>query len=422
MRATSSTALRTTYAVWELTLQCNLGCIHCGSRAGAARASELSTAEALRLVQQLAAAGIREVTLIGGEAYLRADWLEIVAAIRRAGMSCSLTTGGLGISGASAASMRKAGVQQVSVSIDGRERTHDFQRGRLGSWSACFRTLALLKEARIPITCNTQVNRLSAPELPLIYADIREAKCRAWQVQLTVPMGRAADHPELLLQPPELLDLFPLLSELADQAHRDGILFHAGNNIGYYGPFERRLRNGGNSGNAIWQGCQAGTNTLGIEADGTIKGCPSLPTSAYAGGNIRERPLSDILGAAPELNFNRGQGTAAAYEHLWGFCAGCDYGALCRGGCSWTAHVFFGRRGNNPYCYHRAAEQARVGIRERLTVKQRAPGVPFDHATFAVEEEPAGSPWPSHDAYRFTPDRIQWNSEEAPAVRFRVLS
>jgi MoaA/NifB/PqqE/SkfB family radical SAM enzyme len=153
-----------------------------------------------------------QTAVIGGEAYLRPDWLEIVAAIRFASMSCSLTTGGLGISATTAASMWKAGVQQVSVSIDGRERTHDFQRGRPGSWSACFRTLALLKEAGIPITCNTQVNRLSAPELPLIYADIRDAKCRAWQVQLTVPMGRAADHPELLLQPPELLDLFHVSS------------------------------------------------------------------------------------------------------------------------------------------------------------------------------------------------------------------
>lgn len=103
--SSENSAPRTTYAVWELTLQCNLGRVHCGSRAGAARSAELSTNEALELVEQLASAGIREVTLIGGEAYLRADWLDIVAAIRR------------GLSGATAEGMRKAGVQQVSVSI-----------------------------------------------------------------------------------------------------------------------------------------------------------------------------------------------------------------------------------------------------------------------------------------------------------------
>ena len=117
--------LRTTYAVWELTLQCNLGCVHCGSRAGATRASELSTAEALNLVRQLSDVGIQEVTLIGGEAWLRRDWLDVVRAIRASGMSCSLTTGGYGISAALAREMRNAGLQQVSVSVDGRQATHD---------------------------------------------------------------------------------------------------------------------------------------------------------------------------------------------------------------------------------------------------------------------------------------------------------
>jgi len=87
---------RTTIAVWEITLKCNLSCSHCGSRAGAARDQELTTAEALDLVGQLREVGIREVALIGGEAYLRPDWLVIAAAIVDAGMVCSMTTGGLG--------------------------------------------------------------------------------------------------------------------------------------------------------------------------------------------------------------------------------------------------------------------------------------------------------------------------------------
>jgi radical SAM protein with 4Fe4S-binding SPASM domain len=412
---------RTTYAVWELTLQCNLGCVHCGSRAAAARASELSTDEALDLVRQLSEVGIREVTLIGGEAYLRSDWLVIVKAIRKAGIACTLTTGGYGISAATALEMRKAGLQQVSVSIDGRPETHDLLRGKPGSWTACFRTLKHLKSARIPVSCNTQINRLSAPELPLIYADIVEAGCRAWQLALTVPMGRAADRPELLLQPPELLDLFPLLNELAIWARRDGVLLYPGNNIGYYGPYERRLRGAQGKG-AIWEGCQAGITTLGIEADGTIKGCPSLPTAAYTGGNIRERPLREILGQAPELHINAGQGTPAAHEHLWGFCRECEFGELCRGGCSWTAHVFFGRRGNNPYCHHRALAQWNNGKRERLTLEQPASGVPFDHGIFSVTEEPFEAPWPDPDPLRFTASKVQWTRPVAkPQVQLPIL-
>ena len=56
------------YVVWELTLACDQPCTHCGSRAGDARANELSTEEALRVVGELAAMNAKEVVLIGGEA------------------------------------------------------------------------------------------------------------------------------------------------------------------------------------------------------------------------------------------------------------------------------------------------------------------------------------------------------------------
>jgi hypothetical protein len=84
-------------AVWELTLRCDLACRHCGSRAGRARPNELTTTECLGLVEQLAALGVREVALIGGEAYLRDDWLDIVRAIRARGMLPTMTTGGRGL-------------------------------------------------------------------------------------------------------------------------------------------------------------------------------------------------------------------------------------------------------------------------------------------------------------------------------------
>src|SRR5262245_53584467 len=79
------------YAVWEVTLRCDLTCRHCASRAGRSRPDELTTAEALDLVAQMAELGVKEVTLIGGEAYLRDDWTEIVRALVAAGVACSIT-------------------------------------------------------------------------------------------------------------------------------------------------------------------------------------------------------------------------------------------------------------------------------------------------------------------------------------------
>jgi radical SAM protein with 4Fe4S-binding SPASM domain len=381
---------RTTYAVWELTLRCNLACGHCGSRAAHPRARELDTAEALDVVAQLAEVGIGEVTLIGGEAFLRRDWLEIARAIHDHGMVCTVTTGGYGIGRELARRMVDARIRQVSVSVDGLEETHDRLRGKKGSWKAALASLAHMREAGMAIACNTQINRLTGPELPAQYALLRAAEIRAWQIQMTVPMGNAADRPEILLQPVELLTLFPMLADLKVQADADGIAILPGNNVGYFGPYDRLLRAHGGSWN-VWSGCHAGLNSLGLEADGTIKGCPSLPTAAYTGGNVRTHRLRDVIVDAPELNFNRGGPT----DRLWGFCRTCEYAALCRGGCTWTAHVFFGRPGNNPYCHHRALALAERGLRERVALRRSAPGLPFDHGEFDLIEEPLDSPWPA---------------------------
>lgn len=399
---------RTSYAVWEITLKCNLACSHCGSRAGQERSKELSTEEALDLVRQMAEVGITEVTLIGGEAFLRPDWLQIAQAITEAGMLCSMTTGGYGISVETARRMKKAGIAMVSVSVDGLEETHNRLRGKAGSWKHCFKTMSNFREVGIKFGCNTQLNRLSAPEFPLIYEHIRDAGAIAWQIQLTVPMGNAADNADILMQPYELLDLYQMLAKVARRARREGVDIQPGNNIGYYGPYERLLRGKGDEWK-FWQGCAAGLSTLGIEADGAIKGCPSLPTSAYTGGNIRNHSLREIVEGTEELRFNLGAGIPQGTEHLWGFCKTCEFAELCRGGCTWTAHVFFNRRGNNPYCHHRALVQAEQGKRERVFPKVQAPGLPFDNGEFALIEEPVDAPWPENDSLHFSGDRIQWS-------------
>lgn len=380
-------ACRPVYAVWEVTLKCDLKCAHCGSRAGKARTRELTTEECFSLIDQLAHLGCREVTIIGGEAYLRKDWVELIRRVRERGMDSTMTSGGRNLTEERVKAAADAGLQGVSISVDGLEATHDRIRGFRGSWRAAKEAVARLKRHGVTVGCNTQINALSWRELPQIMDTIIDAGATHWQVQLTVAMGNAVDHPELLLQPYELDEMYPMLAELYEQGLERGLLMVPGNNIGYFGPYEHLWR-GGADGQGHWIGCNAGQNTIGIEADGTIKGCPSLPTTGYAGGNILDRSLEDIWVNAPELNFTRDR----TLSDLWGRCAGCYYADVCRGGCSWTSTVLFGKAGNNPYCHHRVLELKKQGLRERLVKTKDAPGTPFDQGLFAVIEEPLAAP------------------------------
>ncbi len=377
-------AARPILAVWEITLACDLACGHCGSRAGRARPDELSTEEALTLVDQLAELGVLEVVLIGGETYLRPDWLDIIARIAERGMEPLLTTGGRGMTAERAAAAKRAGLLSASVSLDGMQAAHDLQRGVDGSWASAIEALRNLHEADVLISVNTQINTVSLPDLPQVLETIIEHGVHSWQIQLTVAMGRAADRPEWILQPYDLLELFPLLGQLAARCKEADVLLWPGNNVGYFGPYETTLRGTLPRGHHV--GCGAGVWGIGIEADGTIKGCPSMATETWGSGNVRDARLVDIWERSAPMRYNRGRTAASS---LWGYCASCYYADVCKGGCTWTSEALLGKPGNNPMCHHRALEMQRIGKRERLVQISRAPGLPFDQSKFGLVVEDA---------------------------------
>jgi radical SAM protein with 4Fe4S-binding SPASM domain len=367
------------YVVWELTLRCDLACRHCGSRAGKPRADELTVDEALAVVDQLAELGTYEVTFIGGEAYLYTDWLAVVRRVRDRGMRATMTTGGRRFDEALARRAADAGLQAVGVSVDGLEAAHDRLRNVKGSWRAALGALDAARSAGMAPLANTQINRVNLPDLEALADVLADRGAKGWQVQLTGPMGRAADMGDWLLQPYDMLELVPRLGAIARRLAERGCRVEAANNLGYFGPHESTLRRG------HFAGCKAGIYTLGLEANGDVKGCPSLPSAPYVGGNVRHRPLAAIWADASALRFARDRDVS----ELWGFCGSCYYAETCRGGCSWTAHTLLGRRGNMPYCHHRALELAAQGLRERLVQVEAAPGTPFDFGRFELVLEPS---------------------------------
>ena len=377
------TTNRAVLVVWEITLACDLKCSHCGSRAGTARSDELTTAECLDIVDELAALGTRHVVLIGGEAYLRKDFAQIIAAITRAGMVCTMQTGGRNLTEARIRAAVDAGLSNCGISIDGLRDLHDQLRGVPGSFDAAVASLHRLREYGISTSVNTQIARAVLDQLDGILDVVVESGATNWQLQLTVPMGRASERPERLLQPHDMLRVMPQLAELYRRAARRGVLLQTGNNIGYFGPFEGELR--GNGLETIhYQGCEAGKGVLGIEADGKVKGCPSLPTQGYTGGNVHDIDLTSIYYETPELSFAREKRTV---PHS--FCGSCYYASVCRGGCTWMSHSLFDRPGDNPYCHHRALELQRQGLRESVRQVEAAPGTSFDHGVFEIVVETA---------------------------------
>ena len=138
-----------TKCVWEITLACCFSCKYCGSRAGHARENELTTGECLKIADELTELGCRRVSMIGGEVFMRRDWKDIVTHLTGRGIAVNIITNGFLFSDRILREIRNAGVESVSVSIDGHREIHDKFR-QPGSFDRAIRAVSVLTGAGIP--------------------------------------------------------------------------------------------------------------------------------------------------------------------------------------------------------------------------------------------------------------------------------
>lgn len=359
---------RPSYCVWELTLRCNLSCTHCGSVAGRARPGELSTAEALDVVHQLADLGCELISLSGGEPTLRSDWEEIARTASRRGIVVNMVTNGTTMTAELARRMASAGLANVGVSLDGPEAVHDNIRGT-GSFRRVLSALGYLAAAGLPTAVLTHLDRSNAALLEVIHDLAAGFGASTWRLQLGKPMGRLAEDRRRLIRPHDLLAIMPRLMRLR---RRSPIEVAVGDSLGYFGNVEPWLgRRSWTAEPAPWSGCQAGRRAIGIESDGGVKGCLSLQADLkgcegregrdpFREGDLRSRRLEAIWRDPAAFLYNRQP------AELTGFCAACEHAALCRGGAKCVAAAFTGRLGENPYCYHRMTRLARAVRPSRL--------------------------------------------------------
>jgi radical SAM protein with 4Fe4S-binding SPASM domain len=338
---------------WEITLACNLRCGHCGSRAGEARPDELTTEEAFTVIDDLAGLGCRHVSLAGGEPTLRQDWDALVARLRSHGVKVAVISNGLTWSDELTQRAKASGVDCMGFSLDGLEKTHNCVRKAGDSHRKVLQAIDMCLAAGIHVTAITHITRRSLPEIEQIHALLGSHGVGTWQVQIGVPMGNMAEDRAVVLDGTDVAALVPLLVALRRGGRRPHVV--AADNVGYYGDVEEELRETG-SRVKFWVGCRAGLEVLGIESHGDVKGCLSLPSGLngrtdFVEGNLRKQRLPEIWSNPDAFAYNRKFRT----EDLKGQCAGCEFGDVCRGGCTWTSVAHAGHPHDFPHCYCKAA-------------------------------------------------------------------
>jgi len=341
---------------WELTYACNLACIHCLSSSGRRDPNELSTAEALALIDEMADLKIFYVNVGGGEPLIRQDFFELLDHAVDRGVGVKFSTNGTRLDKVRAKRLAETEYVDVQISVDGADAaTNDAVRGT-GSFAAATRAMDNLAEANFgEFKISVVMTRQNIPQIEQFQdlADRYGAQLRLTRLR---PSGRGVDtwdqlHPtavqqrELyawLLDHPKVLtgDSFFHLSALGESL--DGL------NL-----------------------CGAGRVVCLIDPVGDVYACPFVIHDEFKAGNVRDGGGFTSVWRDSELFRSLREPSSA------GACASCGSYDACQGGCM-AAKFFTGipLDGPDPECVFGHGETAMASVPVSLR-----PGPAVDHSS-----------------------------------------
>src|SRR4051794_3172269 len=185
--------------MWELTRACDLHCSNCTIGATASPgANELSTYEAYKTIDQIAALEPREFIITGGDPLERDDVAQVVNYARRRGLDPAFVASPSSqLTGAALERLVRNGLTRIIFSIDGpTPEVHQSVRGA-GTFEKVLRAIRIAEVVGLKIEINTLITRRNVDDLNAIADLIRPMRITRWNLYFLVPT-LASSRPEML--------------------------------------------------------------------------------------------------------------------------------------------------------------------------------------------------------------------------------
>jgi radical SAM protein with 4Fe4S-binding SPASM domain len=336
--------------VWDFTHKCNLRCKHCYSNSGEAGEEELTTEQALSVVDQLADAHVTALAFSGGEPLTRRDFFQVARHAADRGLYVSLASNGTLLTKENVQKLKDAKVNYVDISIDGATaKTHDEFRGVAGAFEKAITGLKNCVDADICTCIATTVGKNNLSELPGIIDLAEQFEVERFTYFNFIPAGRGKDFADQDLSPQEREDVMKYLLNRMSSGCKTTILATAPQLArvaaqcqGSSGTGEVTLalahmqtvkvtKKAVPLGEFIG-GCGAGRLYCSISPQGEVRPCVFLPVGV---GNLKTQTFRDIWLNAPLFNAFRNR------LNLKGSCSKCQYKFIC-GGCRARSAAYHG--------------------------------------------------------------------------------
>jgi AdoMet-dependent heme synthase len=316
---------------FDLTYRCNERCVHCYLDHD--DHGELTTAECLKVLEDLARSGTLFLTFSGGEIFLRPDLYEILAAARRLHFDISLKSNALLVTAERAARLREFGVRRVQISVySDIPAIHDAITKVPGSLERTLAAIPILLQhgLQVKLACPLMQQNLMAYRGVMALA---EKLGVPYILDLTItPMMDGSSGP--LEHRVSVSSLLPVLRDPVLNACKPEPTAQAS---GAMSASPSTFGSAVSSGieNAAYEDlpCSAGHNSCYISPYGDVFPCVQLPQAA---GNLRREEFDDIWYHAPQLERLRGiresQLPICSQCEIRSYCERCPGLALMEGG------------------------------------------------------------------------------------------
>jgi radical SAM protein with 4Fe4S-binding SPASM domain len=334
--------------VWDFTHKCNLGCRHCYSNSGVPSNNELTTEEALMVVDQLADFGVTALAFSGGEPLTREDFFKVAGHAAKRGLYVSVATNGTLLSKENVKRLKKIGINYVEVSIDGAtSRSHDSFRGVPGAFAKAVSGLKTCVEEDLCACIATTATKSNLGEIPEILDLAAEIGAERFTYFNFIPTGRGKGIREEDLSPQERENLMGYLLErilkgnkvtiltTAPQLARVALQCQSGKGEMAMSMAHMQTAKVSKRAGALADfigGCGAGRLYCSISPQGDVHPCVFLPINV---GNLRKEKFGAIWLNSKLFNALRNR------VNLTGACGKCDFKYVC-GGCRARAFAYNG--------------------------------------------------------------------------------
>ena len=332
--------------VWDFTHKCNLSCKHCYSDSGATRETELTTKEALDVVDQLADFGLTALAFSGGEPLIRRDFFEVAGHAVKRGLYVSVATNGTLLTKENVKKLKQAKVNYVEISIDGATaQTHDAFRGVPGAFEKAVAGLKNCVEADLCACIATTATKSNFKEMPAILDLAEQVGAERFTYFNFIPTGRGKELYDQDLSPEEREKLMLYLLDRMSKGCKVTILTTAPQlarvALQSQGPGKELAMSMAHMQTVTVSkkavpladfigGCGAGRLYCSLSPQGDVHPCVFLPINV---GNLKTEKFGDIWLHSKLFNVLRDR------KNLKGACGECNYKYVC-GGCRARANAY----------------------------------------------------------------------------------